>query len=122
MSGGLTVTGLLALAAERADAAPTTRLAVHRAWGMLHTSSVDDMAEAFRRWCAAEDFGGHASGLGEVLRRRYSTPAEIAESLRRAATITAITPGGRPSAAMPCQPVECPPVDEIVTGEIKERP
>ncbi len=72
-------------AAKLALKARTTKAAVQAAWSALHVDGPAIMAECFGRWCAVEDFEGHTSGLGEVLRRRHKTQKAVAASLTRAA-------------------------------------
>ena len=78
-------------AADAAERRRTHREAVQYGWSALHAER-DLIDEAFRAWCRAEDFDSHPSGLGEYLRRHYSTPTEVAESLRRAADAPQETP------------------------------
>jgi hypothetical protein len=76
---------LLSLAANRAASKPNVPKAVAAAWSTLHARGADVMSAAFAAWCRAENFDSHPSELGEYLRRHYSTPEGVADSLRRAA-------------------------------------
>jgi hypothetical protein len=84
------VAAVLSAAADAAERQPTLAKAVPAAWSACHRDR-GRIGEVFAAWCRAERYRYHASGLGGVLRRRYTTPAEIAQSLRRAARGEQIT-------------------------------
>lgn len=89
------VPDVLRHAAERAESERGLTAAVSTAWRSLHIEPAL-MPACFDAWRAAENFTSHASQLGGVLLRRHRTPADIAGSLRRAASQaeTAEQPGG----------------------------
>lgn len=78
------VSAVLRHAAGRAESQHTLEKAVRAAWGALHIQP-SLMPACFDAWRAGEASPGHASKLEGVLLRRYKTPADIAESLRRSA-------------------------------------
>lgn len=80
-----TVTDVLNRAADAARHETSVGKAVSVAWSALHLGSTDQMMAAFQAWASVEDYSGELSGLGAVVRRRYGSSIEIADSLRAAA-------------------------------------
>ncbi|WP_028930549.1 hypothetical protein [Pseudonocardia asaccharolytica] len=77
-------------AAGLAAASPSVPDAVRVAWQHLHTNRAV-LAVVFRAWAAAEGVAD-IPDLGGVLRRRHTTPDQVAAGLRRAATLLEDTP------------------------------
>lgn len=85
---------ILATAAAKAGAEPTVARAVAAGWSACHADP-GLISPVFEAWCAAEGYASHPSGLGELLRHRHKAPADIAASLRRAASLAGL-PGQPP--------------------------
>lgn len=75
---------ILAAAAEVAARQPTLDKAVRAGWSACHADR-DLIGDVFAAWARSEELASHPSDLGRLLRHRYATPQEIADSLRRAA-------------------------------------
>lgn len=78
---------LLLQAALAVTDLPSSRKAVDRAWLVLHTTEdPNEMHAAFKAWAFHEmETINNIPELGGILRRRYKTGAEVANSLLEAA-------------------------------------
>lgn len=81
----MTIAEVLTAAAGKAGQQPTVRKAIQAGWSACHADR-DLIGEVFDAWRRAEEVT-YMYDLGPVLHRRYrrASPADIAESLRKAA-------------------------------------